>query len=395
MKKRLRYFLIGFLFVFALHGCRVPGAQGTLSDPLKRTDIEWDRTSLIQLSKPTSNIGTHHFSYPRMIKLAGGNCVCVYEHNGSVAMIISTDEGASWSKEKLITTSHDNINIANPEILELADGSLILAYNLRPGPGVDGFYDPSKKFSICVKRSLDKGATWQDEQLLYEAGSDFRNGCWEPSLLQLPSGEIRLYFANEGIYLQSDEQNISMLTSVDQGVSWTKEPEIVSFARGFRDGMPAPVYDKQQHKILLAIEDNSAGGEFNPSIITLPLQGDMQIVNANGSQRNRVLKQEISNRIYAGAPYIKEFMNGTLVLSFQSTLNRGSDWRLSTMDVAIGTEPGNLHLTARPFNIPLDKSALWNALCVIDKNTVVALTSTNAFNNYSAIWMIRGKLKQQ
>lgn len=273
-------------------------------------------------------------------------------------MITSIDDGISWSDEKLITTSHNNINIANPEILELADGSLILAYNLRPRPGADGFYDPSKKFSICIKRSRDKGNTWQDEQLLYEAGSDFKNGCWEPSMLQLPSGEIRSYFANEGIYLQSDEQNISMLSSVDNGVTWTKEPEIVSFARGFRDGMPVPVYDKQQHKILLAIEDNSAEGEFNPSIITLPLQRDGRVADANSIARTRLLNQEISNRVYAGAPYIKEFMNGTLVLSFQSTLNRGSDWRLSTMDVAIGSEPGKLRLTTRPFDIPRDKSAL-------------------------------------
>ena len=43
----------------------------------------------------------------------------------------------------------------------------------------------------------------------------FKDGCWEPAMLQLPVGEIQLFFSDEGIYTKTDEQNISMLRSFD------------------------------------------------------------------------------------------------------------------------------------------------------------------------------------
>lgn len=31
------------------------------------------------------------------------------------------------------------------------------------------------------------------EQVLYEEGYQFENGCWEPSAIQLPDGQIQLF----------------------------------------------------------------------------------------------------------------------------------------------------------------------------------------------------------
>eukprot|EP01031_Cornospumella_fuschlensis_P008200 gene8200-10116_t len=114
--------------------------------------------------------------------------------------------------------------MAVPDILELKDSSILVCYNPRPAGN-----EPSKRFAIRTKKSYDGGNTWQDESLLYEADYRFENGCWEPSAIQLSNGEIQLFFANEGVYTNSTEQNISMFRSNDNGLTWTKKPEMVSF----------------------------------------------------------------------------------------------------------------------------------------------------------------------
>ncbi len=63
------------------------------------------------------------------------------------------------------------------------------------------------------------------------------------------------------------------------------------------------------------------------------------------------------------------------------------------MQVAIGDPKGeNFINTSIPFNIPLDKQGLWNSLCILNDDTIIALTSTNAYNDHSEVWMIKGRL---
>jgi hypothetical protein len=160
-----------------------------------------------------------------------------------------------------VAEKQDGINMAVPDKLELNDGSILVCYNPRP-------FDihPSRKFGIRSKKSYDGGNTWEDERLLYEAGHEFENGCWEPSAVQLPDGEIQLFFADEGPYTHSSEQNISLLRSHDNGMSWTTTPEIVSFRAGSRDGMPVPILLKNKRETAIAIEDNGFQN-FKPYII--------------------------------------------------------------------------------------------------------------------------------
>jgi hypothetical protein len=77
---------------------------------------------------------------------------------------------------------------------------------------------------VSAKKNYNGGLTWTDERLLYEAGSKFEDGCWEPAQIQLSSGEVQLFFSNEGIYTNSNEQNISIFRSHDNGLTWTAQP---------------------------------------------------------------------------------------------------------------------------------------------------------------------------
>ncbi|WEA00030.1 hypothetical protein [Mucilaginibacter sp. SJ] len=63
------------------------------------------------------------------------------------------------------------------------------------------------------------------------------------------------------------------------------------------------------------------------------------------------------------------------------------------MQVALGNRDAKEFVSVpTPFNIPLNKQGLWNSLCVLKDDTIIAITSTNAFGNGTEIWMIKGRV---
>jgi hypothetical protein len=348
-------------------------------------DIVWDQSSLKQVSAGDGN-------YARMIQLHNGNLLCVYEDSNGIECTTSTDLGGNWLIPVNIASSTPGVNMATPEILELKDHSLLVSYNPRPHI-INGAWDTTKHFAIVTKKSYDRGKTWKQERLIYQADYSFENGCWEPAQLQLPSGEVQLFFSNEGVYTHSNEQNISVFRSKDGGLTWTLKPQITSFTPGHRDGMPVPILLAGTDAILYAIEDN-AGGQFKPSIIRNSInQNWQQAVGPNDTERNYALTPKLPDSVYAGAPYLRQLHSGQTLLSYQSTQKRDHNSDLACMQVAIGDSNGREFIgMSPPFAVPVNKHGLWNSLCVLDDDTIIALTSTNAYGN-NAIWMIKGHLK--
>ncbi|GAA3995073.1 hypothetical protein GCM10022210_56870 [Mucilaginibacter dorajii] len=348
-------------------------------------DILWDQSSLKQVSAGGGE-------YARMIQLHNGNLLCVYENRGSIQCTTSTDLGKNWLAPITVAASTPGVNMAVPGILELKDHSLLVSYNPRPHK-INGAWDTTKRFAIVTKKSYDRGKTWKDERLIYEADYRFENGCWEPAQIQLPSGEIQLFYSDESVYVHSNEQNISVFRSKDGGLTWTSKPQITSFTPGHRDGMPVPIILAGTTDILYSIEDN-AGGQFKPSVIRNSFNQNWQkTVGPNDVERNYALVPRLPDTVYAGAPYLSQLHNDQTLLSYQSTQNRGSNWELACMQVAIGNNKGRDFINAsQPFIVPVNKHGLWNSLCVLDDDTIIALTSTDAYGS-SAIWMIKGHLK--
>ncbi|MDN3583133.1 sialidase family protein [Mucilaginibacter flavus] len=348
-------------------------------------DIYWDQSSLKQVSVGGGN-------YARMIQLHNGHLLCVYENHSGVQCTISTDLGKNWFAPVEVASSITGVNMAVPEILELKDHSLLVSYNPRPHK-INGVWDTTKRFAIVTKKSYNEGKTWKDERVIYQADYRFENGCWEPAQLQLPSGEIQLFYSDEGVYTHSNEQNISIFRSTDGGLTWTLKPQITSFTPGHRDGMPVPILLAGTSEVLYAIEDN-VGGQFKPSIIRNSLkQNWAKAVGPNDTERNYALIPKLPDTVYAGAPYLRQLHSGQTLLSYQSTQNRINNGDLACMQVAVGDNEGkNFVNVSQPFTMPLNKHGLWNSLCVLNDDTIIALTSTNAYGS-NAIWMIKGHLK--
>ncbi len=354
--------------------------------------ILWQPQSLARLSPE----GTAAF-YPRLCRLQNGTWLLAYASGGNIVTRTSTDAGRTWQAAHTAAVKSNGVNRDTPELLQLQNGTVLLVYASRPQGAMRGKPETGKHFDIRVAQSSDNGATWAFEKVLYQGDTTAANGCWEPAALQLPNGEIQVFFSDETPYKTSNEQNISLLRSADGGSTWSTTPQIVSFRAGSRDGMPVPLWLPHQQQVALAIEDPGYKN-FKPYIISSASGGAWgAIVDGRSGSRHYGLLKKLPDSVYAGAPYLQRLSGGQTLLSYQSTegraQHRDGD---AVMVVAVGdSNAANFCGATTPFAVPEGRHALWNSLCVLPGDTVVALTSTNAFaGKGSEIWMIKGTLRR-
>lgn len=416
MKNRCRFYFINLLlfihiFVSCANGINELDSNELPQDSLctddrpynflNRSRIAWDKSSLVKIFQPGN--------YARVIEISKDNLVAVSGGPDGVQITFSKDRGNTWSETKIVAPTQKNkITMSVPEIMKCNDGSLLLTYNPRPIQPND---DINLKYGIRAKISKDGGSTWSDEIFVYDAQHTDLNGCWEPFSLQLPSGEIQLYFANENDYPDTNEQNISMCRSFDGGKTWSGR-QIVSFRSNHRDGMPVALYLNNTKEIIVAIEDNGYENHKNrmqPSVIRLNEKWDNTTVLATDDRREYALKEHLLSVDNAAAPYICKSPTGEILLSYQGTLGRDvpvlsngvkSIDKTQEMFVSVGDSTGrNFTNTSSPFLLPLGPNegdnygfeGMWNSITSFSTGEIFAVTSTNAYDYpKSGVYGIKG-----
>jgi len=313
--------------------------------------------------------------------------LCVYERAAKMHTRRSRDEGRTWEEERTVAEFAFG-TAANHELLVLANGWILIAYNERPNDGVH-------PFAIRVITSRDGGGTWSEPRLAYEGGVTPSVGCWEPAMIQIPWGEMHLFFANEKPCPDTNEQEITMLRSLDNGENWNP-PERISFRSRFRDGMPVPLVLAFDKGIAVAIEDNGLSDVFKPVIIHTPLDDNWQsgFVDGESARRWSALDPPLTPAVYSGAPYLRQFPSGETVLSIQSGEGRprGNTLDFSRMAVYIGdSDARNFTNRSFPFKVPDDASGLWNSLFIKNAATVTAISHTT-IDDVRGPWAIDGRL---
>ena len=324
------------------------------------------------------------------IRQVGNRHALVYSSGAALCIRFSDDGCEQWS-EALEVARGEGYLYTNSELLQLQSGRLLFMWNARPRKNTD------LPYKIMYATSDDGGRTWSGGHDLYTAGRTPREGCWEPVALQLPSGEVHIYFANEAPYKRSSEQEISLIRSTDDGRTWSRA-ERVSFRSGSRDGMPVPIYLPHTAEIAVAIEDNGLHGTFKPVIVRTMNNWKDGCVTADDPRREEALapRWALHDTIYAGAPYLIRLGKHHTLLSVQSTEGRqGRGHKYSNMQVYVGDKNarGFRNRSTPMPDLAAEGHALWNSLAAIDDKTVVAVMSVGgASGGQNGIWTVKGTL---
>ena len=162
--------------------------------------LEMDYSSIVTLEQP--KITPAYPMYPRIKKLANGSYLLIYQQNlsahdvyyaksmnltswteGGSPLFEKTDmnQYESSVKDRVLFSSADAIVLSNGDILAFASFRLNKGYRLN-----------NLNNGIMMRRSSDNGASWSEPQIIY------RGTTWEPSALQLASGEVHVYFGSGG-----------------------------------------------------------------------------------------------------------------------------------------------------------------------------------------------------
>jgi hypothetical protein len=333
--------------------------------------IEWDRRTLVLLQQGGG--------YGRMTRVVKG-LLCCFEHRGRCYVRQSSDEGKTW-RDPIEAASFAFGTAANPELLECDDGRVLLFYNQRPR-------DHVHPYSIRMAISQDNGNSWAiDPHVLSSAGLKEGEGCYEPSAIQLPSGEIQLFFANEFPHKADGTQEITLLRSADGGKTWS-DPKAVSYRAGHRDGMPVPIGLLNQKGLAFAIEDNgiTADREFKPTIIHTPTDWPKQAIGGESADRWAAVNTNWPAHVYAGAPYLRQMPTGETILSCQTS----HDGQPAQMAVYIGdADAKHFASPSNPFPIEAQTRGMWNSLFVKNRDTITAISSTQ-IDGTTGVWAIDG-----
>ncbi len=332
--------------------------------------------------------------YGRVKLLSDGRQALVYDDGGQCKIRFKQPNGKKFLAPITVATPPAGAFYTNAELLELQDGTLMYAWNHR--------WDTK----IKVKYSYDGGFNWADEQMIYEQTweGDGPYGVWEPAMIQLPDGEVQVYFANES-GVPGNDQNITMMRSrsaTEKGARiWLRDPVVVCYTVGARDGMPVPLVLQNDRGIALAIEDDGFGGGFQPGILYTSLEDNWTSGTRYGDSSDRWIGTIGGEPRGGGAPYLIQLKTGETVLSTQT--NSLADTRNAPWDdmykfrqfVYVGNALARnfqCYSIPFPFMDEPDQGCVWNSLCQINDSTIMAVAEVHGHPSQNGIWTNEGRI---
>lgn len=296
--------------------------------------------------------------YPRLIPLQDGRLIAAAE-SGGIRVVYSSDNGEHWGSPELIAGNPSKVSNCVPDLIQLTDGTIVVGYNPRPHEP----YSEDRRFGIRCVRSEDNGQTWSEPIYIYDASHLFIDGCWEPSFLEMPDGELHCYFANEHPYTSSGEQEISLCRSFDKGKTWSA-PERVTFRSGHRDGMPSAIITEAD-EIVVIVEDNGHGGypDFRATTMRCTVEQNWHDcwVSGSSSRRHMIFANEADKGDLSAAPYLRRLRNGYTLASWQGHNPKSNQIDMYT---AVGSKDAlNFSQVCLPFyRTPSNGSSMWNSV---------------------------------
>jgi Neuraminidase (sialidase) len=256
--------------------------------------------------------GTFGDDYPRALSLADGSWLLVFTSfaqgdsgyrlnpsGGNVLVVLrSKDDGRNWTKVSVI--SDPGRDMDNGEMIQLADGSILLAARSVRW---------QESYRLPIYKSTDFGATWKvlssldsNEGKPGELGTPDK-GVYEPHFYQITPGILGVMFSTEKHVVESPSysQTVAEKISTDGGRTWGKEIWVAEGGPLDRPGMP--VWTRMKNGRFIVVYE-----VCGPQACTIYSK-----ISADGMHWDRGLGMPIP--LERGAPYVLRLADGRLVLT--------------------------------------------------------------------------------
>jgi hypothetical protein len=347
--------------------------------------IVWDDPSTARKLTPEGTFG----EYGRVTRLGDTDTLLlVYQggpNNGDwidIYLRQSYDNGETWEDQETLMDLDDYPGqywrFCTPEINFLQNGWIMVMFEANARPD-------ENQSSVQLLVSKDSARTWSDPYI-YITGR-----TWEPSMVQLPGGELELFYSSEAKWWPDGPiyQDIQLIRSTDNGETWS-EPEIVAYFPAKRDGMPVPLLLQGNKGVIFTIETVNSG--VSPYMIHREMDGPWVLTNSNFEDSEyRWLAEGFSG--HGGAPYLIQLPTGETVLS--AHIYRGGDWHQNNyQQVMVGdNEAREFESLTNPWGeLPWGEGAVNNSLFLKDDTTVVTISSRMFSDGSGGVYWLEGSV---
>lgn len=392
-----KYFVLFALFVALFASCNKPNNDnGSVA-------ISWDYNTfreLTQIKIANADYVEDNLYYPRAKQLSDGAILLSFSnhHYGwNIYTSRSEDGGLSWQDAMLLrhcyaeqsSIGNDEKVFVNPDFIELSDGRILLAYQWRYKNGYGDIPNTNNNCGIEIIFSSDKGRTWGEPREVY------RGRCWEPALLQLPSGEIQMYItSSQDVVGGTSYPRTIVIRSFDDGRTWQgkeccgiNDNEAISRTIDDRfayDGMPSGVWLDDNRGIVVPLEvwHGKYVVDQTPIVIKTTAEENwhfdqQKMLNEGGP--DYPMKKQINKDMHGYGPYCTKLSSGEVVVLCNGTY-KGVEgiWTL------VGdTSADNFSRATSPF------AGYWGSIDAIRDNKVIATATVK----YKQNGVERGKIR--
>ncbi|MDR1666979.1 MAG: Ig-like domain-containing protein [Bacteroidales bacterium] len=317
----------------------------------KLLELNYREYHEIQLISPfNSNLKP---TYSRIKKLPNDKYIMFWHINdvGSNILYSISPNLKDWETPKEVFTPIPNITVTvqgenrtdrrvynNGDALVLQNGYLMAVASFRANSNM---YNTNDGNGIAMRISTDNGQSWGEEKVI------FRGSNWEPQILQLPSGEIQVYFTHSSTnnQMQFDQGIIgdavvrssgtAILRSTDNGETWVShlpENEFYGYVvaqrynktennvNRYTHQMPCAVLLNNSNTIALALEDQNANDAGYTISIAYSDDNWAHYLSPN-SVYNTIEEgpEDKQKSLWSGSgPYLKQFPSGETVISYSA-----------------------------------------------------------------------------
>lgn len=386
--KKLRLPMIFLLTFFLGVSCVVNSnskSDLTQLDDVQNVRISWDYNTFQEMKSvkvENKEYVEENLYYPRVKKLSNEMLFMTFmnDHLGWDAFVRqSEDGGKTWTDARMIrqrfdvqsTIGNDQMVFVNPDFIELQDGRILLAYQWRYKKGYNDLENTNKNCGIEIMFSDDKGKTFSEPRKIYIGR------CWEPAMLELPSGEIQMYITDSNEVMNSLSQPCTIvIRSFDGGKTWQgkdcctfRDGEIISRTfdeRGSYDGMPSAVLLDNNNGIAVPLEVWSSKFKMDQTPVIIRTDADDnwhsdQSIRREGGPAYPYKKQ--LNKDFVGfGPYSTKLPSGEMIV-----LSNGVYKNLSGIWVFVGNKKAdNFRFPTSPF------TGYWGSIDYVGDRKVIA-----------------------